>query len=269
MTNWTIKQKAISLWVIFLLLMNSCHQEQEKAVLTIAAAANTQFVLETLTDHFTETHAIRCELIISSSGKLTAQLKAGAPYDVFISADQKYPQSLYDAGLCKTPPQTYAIGKLALWSMKKDYPLSLDSLTDPQIKHIAIANPQTAPYGQAAMELLQEKGVYEQVMGKLVYGESIAQTNQFITSQNADMGITAAAVVHAPMMKHKGHWRILDTDLHQPIQQGVVIMGKSRHQDIAQQFVHFIFSEKGKAILEQYGYETLPRSTAYNHNDTD
>lgn len=239
---------------IFSLSVTSCKQ-QKSADLRIAVAANIQFAMEELTTAFHKETGIQCELIVSSSGKLTAQLQEGAPYDVFLSADMDYPQVLHDAGLTVAPPQVYAQGGLVLWTNHDELRPSMEVLTSDRIKRIAIANPKTAPYGRAAVAALRHYGIYEQVAPKLVYGESIAQVNQFVQSKAATIGFTATAVVHAPKLQDMGNWTRVSMVAYTPIEQGYVVMtGKKRHERKGQRFCDFLSSEKGRQILESYGY---------------
>lgn len=227
------------------------------AALTVATAANMQFAMTALTRAFTRQTGIDCHIVISSSGKLTAQIREGAPYDLFVSADMKYPQTLYKSGLTTGAPMIYAYGKLVLWTVKDTLPPSLQALTDPGTGHIAIANPATAPYGGAAVEVLQHAGIYDQVKDKLVYGESIAQTNQFILSGAASVGFTAQSVVLSPQMKKKGHWIPIDPGSYAPIAQGAVVLKKEKPDQNAEKFYNFLFSKTARDILEQFGYQTI------------
>ncbi len=214
-----------------------------------------QFAIKKLSKVFTKKTGIECELVISSSGKLTAQIKEGAPFSIFVAANMKYPEAVYKSGLAAKPPKVYAHGKLVLWSALKEVKPSLELLTKEYINHIAVANPKTAPYGQAAIEVLQHFGLYEQVEKKLVYGESIAQTNQFITSKSAEIGFTAMAVVLSPEMEGVGKWVELDADDFEPIEQGVVIIRQEEEVlEKAIQFYEFLFSKEAKSILRNYGY---------------
>ena len=231
----------------------TCRPAPQKK-LTIATAANMQFAIKALTAAFTSETGIDCGTVISSSGKLTAQIQSGAPYDVFISADRKYPESLHEKNLTTVPPKIYAHGKLALWSMKDGPAPRLDNLADEDIRHIALANPKTAPYGAAAMEVLRHHGIFGAVEKKLVYGESIAQVNQFVSSGVAEVGFTALSVVLSPKMKGRGKWTEVPPGTHAPIEQGVVVLKNSARLPEAEAFAGFLFSEKGRAVLVEYGY---------------
>ncbi len=237
-----------------LLFLSACHSPQPKT-LRIATAANMQFAMQEIASTFTQQTNISCDLIISSSGKLTAQIKEGAPYDVLVAANMKYPREVHNSGLAANHPKVYAHGKLVLWSFRENQNLSIETLSDKAVRHIALANPKTAPYGAAAIEVLQHYKLYEPIKPKLVYGESIAQTNQFITSQSADAGFTALSVVRSPRMKGQGKWVELDSAIYQPIEQGVVILQqKKKDLSDAQKFYDFLFSKDAKQILKDFGY---------------
>lgn len=226
--------------------------------LTIAVAANVQFAMEELEAAFEETTGIPVEIVFGSSGKLTAQITQAAPYDIFVSADIKYPESLYENGRAAHEPKIYAYGALVVWTMKnldvkQD---SLHVLTEESLHKIAIANPTMAPYGEQAVRALQYYKLYEKVQAKLVFGESIAQTNQYILSGACDIGITAKSVVLSPELKTTGTWVEINPAAYEPIAQGVIITryGQEHHAEAAQQFYDFLFSEQADRIFAAYGY---------------
>lgn len=234
-------------------LFFSC-QNQSKDPLRIAVAANMQYAMDSLVLVFEKETEIACEVIVGSSGKLATQIQAKAPYDIFISADTLYPQMLYTKGLTMDKPQVYSYGKLILWTLKEDIDLSLDILRSSEVKKIALANPKPAPYGRLTMKVLEEVGVLSEVEHKLVYGESISQTNQFILSKSVDLGITAQSAVFAPHLKNKGTWKLINVD--RSMAQSMVIL-KNRVEQVpkAQKFEAFLFSEKGQEILKSFGYD--------------
>jgi len=164
---------------------------------------------------------------------------------------------LYKSGKAISKPEVYAKGRLVMWTLKEDSFLSIDSLDAEGLEFIAIANPTLAPYGVAAVEVMKNKGVFEAVKGKFVYGESISQVNQFVISKTADVGFTSMSVVLSPGLRDKGKWIEIDEDNYSPIDQGVVIVkqGDSSQED-AEKFYRFLFSEKAKKILKDYGYFT-------------
>ncbi len=238
-----------------LLLIAGCQKKAEQKALRIATAANMQYAMEAITEAFEKETGFRCEVILGSSGKLFAQIREGAPYDLFLSADLKYPSTLNDLGLTVAPPKIYANGQLVLWTLSDALTPSLKGLKSDQIEHIALANPKTAPYGRAAMEVLVANAMFDSLQKKLVYGESIAQTNQFITSGAAAIGFTSLGTVLSSEMKGKGHWITIGKNAHNPIEQGVVLIEKKdgKHP-AAELFYTFLFSPKAKEILQNFGY---------------
>ncbi|MCM4169436.1 Molybdate-binding protein ModA [Arenibacter antarcticus] len=230
-------------------------QDKDPNKITVAAAANMQLPMEQIVKKYTETYGIDCDLIIGSSGKLTAQIVEGAPYDIFVAANMKYPEAVYAAGKAKDLPKIYANGKLVLWSLTHESPISINTLKEPQINHIALANPKTAPYGVAAKQVLQYYGLYDSLKDKLVYGESIAQTNQFITSKAAQIGFTAMSTVMSQAMRNKGMWVAMDPEHYTLISQGIVLIKRERDNEMeVQGFYDFLFSEEAKEVLKDFGY---------------
>jgi molybdate transport system substrate-binding protein len=251
------KNIVLSFTYVFLLaLFYACNgTNKEPTKVTIAAAANMQYALGPIIENFTEKTGIPCELIIGSSGKHTAQIMEGAPFDVFVSADMKYPMDLYKKGLATAQPEIYAYGKLVLWTMIEGLQVSVENLNDSSIDHIALANPKTAPYGQAALEVLEEHGLLDILEHKLVFGESVAQTNQFIYSKSAEIGFTALSVVLTPEMKGKGKWVLIEDSEYTPIAQGVVLINHpNRNNSKASEFYKFLFSDDARIILKEFGY---------------
>jgi len=238
----------------FSAVLITCQQHSQRT-LRVAAAANMQYAMKDLVAAFTEQTEIPCDLIISSSGKLTAQIMEGAPYDIFLSADMAYPQRLYAADKTYTPPTVYAHGKLVLWTMVDELQPSLTALTQSAVRHIAIANPQTAPYGRAAMDVLKAAGIAEEVSDKLVYGESISQVNQFVVTQSAHFGFTSLSVVLGAGIDQCGQWKVMEEHWHTPLSQGVVLIKHNRaEKERAQQFYNFLFSAEARNLLKDFGY---------------
>lgn len=247
-------KKLSLLLFISILFFTSCHKTEESK-LNIAVAANMQFAMKEIIKEFKEQTGIECQMMNSSSGKLTAQIKEGAPYHIFVSANMKYPQDLFDAGFTTSKPEVYAFGRLVLWSNMEAMKVSLEALNNKNINHIAIANPKMAPYGLAAKEVLENLGLYEELENKLVFGESIAQCNQFILSKSAEMGFTAKSVVLSQNAKDQGQWIDVDDSLFSPIAQGAVIIKQNEMQAEAKEFYEFLFSDRAALILEEYGYK--------------
>ena len=243
------------LLLFLLLLLTSCLDADKGQKLTIASAANMQFATRELAGAFSEASGIETELILGASGNLTAQIASGAPYDVFLSADMQYPRYLFERGFGYQEPEVYGYGQLVLWSCTDDLVPSLDVLNKDNIRHIAIPNPELAPYGKAAKEVLDSHEMYEQIAPKLVFGESVAQTNQFIRTGAAEIGFTALSVVVSPQLKEVGKWTPLPREQYTPIAQGILIVGnQAKPPENALKFYTFLKSTTGREILSRYGY---------------
>lgn len=245
-----------SLFFTLAILCNGCYSKRTSIdTITIATAANMQFAMEALSEQFTAETGITCQLVVSSSGKLTAQIIEGAPFDVFVAANMKYPEAVYQRGLAQEPPIIYAYGKLVLWTMRPNLSPDISILNTPAIKQIALASPKTAPYGQAASEVLQSVQLDSILQAKLVFGESIAQTNSFILTQVADLGFTAMSVVLSPRMKNQGQWVAIEEQYYQPIAQGLVLLkGNKDNAAHSRLFYNFLSSTKAKETLQDFGY---------------
>jgi len=253
MQNFLLKTRF--LFIVILAVFTACRTTEEHKTITIATAANMQFAMQELADTFTQKTGTSCDVVISSSGKLTAQIKEGAPYDIFVAANMKYPQEVYAAGRAKTKPKVYAYGKLVLWSLNENIRVDLETLESEAIQHIALANPKTAPYGTAAVSALMQLKVYDRIENKLVFGESISQTNQFILSGAAELGFTAMSVVKAPSMQSRGVWISVADSLYDPIEQGVVLIEHATTtKPEAAAFYEYLFSEEAQKILQDFGY---------------
>lgn len=243
-------------FLLGLVFLVFCCKSPKADKLTIATASHMHYPMQELAKAFTAHRGIPCDIITGSSGKLTAQIMEGAPYDIFLGANMKYPQEVFKKGKAVNSPKIYGYGKLVLWTMNIGITPQIDSLISPSINHIALANPKTAPYGKAAWESLTYHGMVPQLDHKLVYGESIAQTNQFIFSRAADIGFTALSVVLSPNQKGQGKWRLVDERSYNPLEQGVVVI-KQDNTDIsrAMEFIDFLDSETAKKILTDFGFK--------------
>ena len=237
-----------------ILFLQSCEEKEEKKI-TIATSANMQFVMKKLADDFSVRTNIACDLIIASSGKLTAQITEGAPYNIFVAANMKYPEHVYSKGLASDPAKIYAYGRLVLWTVDPSLEPTMELLNEDVIQKIAIANPQTAPYGEAAIEVLRKNDLLDSVEHKLVYGESVAQTNQFIVTGAATIGFTSLSVVKSELMRGKGKFLLVEEDDYTPIAQGVVLINTNDEIDkLAEEFYNYLFSEEAGEILLEFGY---------------
>lgn len=224
----------------------------------IAVAANISYVIEKIKEEFKKTNPdTKVQVTIGSSGKLTAQIKNGAPFNIFMSADMNFPQSLYEEKIAITKPMIYAQGALALFSPKKlDLGKGINLLLDENISKIAIANPKTAPYGIATMEAIKNANLEEKVRNKFVFGESISQTVAYTTTA-ADIGFIAKSSLYDEKMKdYKENidWITVNPTLYTSINQGIVIIKNAKENSEVKAFYDFILSSKAKDIFEKYGY---------------
>lgn len=227
--------------------------------ISIAVAANMTDAIEVLKGEFAKTNPnTKINTVLGSSGKLTAQMKNGAPFDLFFSADMKFPEALYAEKLAVTKPVVYASGALAMMSVKGlDLSKGLSILTDAKVGKVAIANPKTAPYGTAAVEAFKNAKVYDAIESKLVFGESISQTVQFATTA-ADVGFVNKSAFYSDKMKaykEGKEWVSVDPKLYTPIAQGVVVLKQAQNNAEAKAFYDFVLTNvKAKAILKDFGY---------------
>ncbi len=248
--------KLLNALFVSLLLTNSINVLAAEP-LAVAVAANVKFVFDELRDEFKKSTGIEANGMFASSGKINAQIKSGAPFDVFMSADMEFPESLYKEGLAVAPPQVYARGVLVLWTLHPyDMSQGMKVLTNTDVKKIAMANPKLAPYGREAIRALDFYKLRATVEPKLIYGESIGQVNQYIDTRAVEIGFTAKSVVLAPQMQGRGKWLEVPKDSYRPIDQGIVILkhGAETNADSAKRFMEFMTSPKARTILEKFGY---------------
>ena len=228
------------------------------STITVAVASNVSYAINTLTKEFNVLYPdTKVRVTLGSSGKLTAQIKHGAPYHIFMSANMNYPQALYSEGLGISKPIVYAQGGLAcLSASNQDFTDCIALAQSIDIEKIAVANPRTAPYGIATAEALKNAAVYTKIKEKFVYGESISQTVSYAVTA-ADMGFIAKSSLYSPHMTQyrKGvHWLDVDSKLYTPISQGVILLKDSKDNAEAKAFYDFILSAKAKKILNDFGY---------------
>ena len=224
----------------------------------IAVAANVSYAIDSLIKEFNKNNP-KCKVVVilGSSGKLTAQIKNGAPYGLFMSANMKYPNALYKDKSAVTKPIVYAYGSLAFLSGKpQDFTKGMDILKDNKISKIALANPKTAPYGKVALEAMKNVNIYNDVKKKIVYAESISQAVYYSITA-ADIGFVAKSAFFSPKMSQykKGvHWSEVDSKLYTPIKQGIVILKDGQNSKEIKAFYNFILSTKAKQIFQDFGY---------------
>lgn len=224
----------------------------------IAAAADLKFAMTELATQFEKQNGTKLDVTYGSSGNFLTQIQNGAPFDLFFSADSDYPNKLEAAGLTEPGAlREYAIGHIVIWTPSesginaaKD---GWQCLLDPRVKKIAIANPEHAPYGRAALSAMKKAGVYEQVKAKLVYGENISQAAEFVQSGNAQVGIVALSLAMSPTMKNGNRWEI-PPDSYPPLKQAAVLLKASKNKDASCLFLNFVSGSQGQEILKRFGF---------------
>ncbi|WP_025764662.1 molybdate ABC transporter substrate-binding protein [Dyadobacter tibetensis] len=245
-------------WIVLGLmgLLIGCTKPSEE--LMIATAANVQFVMEDIKKEFERQTGHKVQIVVGSSGKLTAQIREGAPFDVFVSADEKYPLEIYKQGGSDREPKVYAQGRLVIWSKNLNMEqMDWEILKEDRIRKIALPNPQTAPYGRATVDVLKKLGLHQAVESKLVYGESIAQTAQYISSGSVDLGFNALSIVLSNELKGQGSYMEVDSSLYAPILQSAILLRHSANSPKkagSEAFYTFLYSTKAKEIFKKYGY---------------
>ena len=225
----------------------------------LAAAADLKFAMGELSEMFERRTGTKVNVTYGSSGNFFSQLQNGAPFDLFFSADIEYPRKLEAAGIAE--PKTlyeYAVGRIVIWTpadAKVDVTKhGWKTFLDTSVEKIAIANPEHAPYGRAAVAALQKAGIYEKVKPKLVYGENVSQAAQFVQSGNAQAGIVAMSLAVSPAMRDGKRWEI-PADMHPAIEQGAIVLKNAKDKDAARTFLEFVKSADGRATLAKYGFE--------------
>lgn len=242
-------------FIFAFIFLASCSYAQERKIL-IAAASDLKFALDSVIVAFNRTNKGAVDVSYGSSGKLYEQIANGAPFHIFFSADIGYPRQLKEKGFASSEIYPYGIGRLVLWSKKLDPAVEgLNALLSPSIRHVAIANPAHAPYGKRAQEAMTHYKVLDAVKSKLVFGENISQTAQFVTSGAADIGIVALSLALSPnMQKEGGKYYLIPETSHQPLEQGVVITRNGDGNTLAKAFMEFVKSETAQSILNHFGF---------------
>lgn len=237
--------------------------DSSKGQVRVAAASDLKFALDSLVVAFEQNHPeVDVSVSYGSSGQFYAQLQNKAPFDLYLSADMEYPQKLLaDGRAMEGTAFRYAVGRIAVW-VPETSPLDLDgrgieALADPSVEQIAIANPRHAPYGRAAEAALKSLGMYSRVEERIVLGENVAQTAQLVESGAADAGIIALSLALAPQMRRSGRYWVVPLDAYPRMEQGGVVLPWARDLEATKQLRAFMMDERGRSILEQYGF-SLP-----------
>ncbi len=258
-----IRCRVLALGLIaFLVLVSGVSIPRAEAAdreINVGAAADLSAALHEVAASYEKRTGVVVKLSFGASGALTQQIQNGAPFDVFFSADMDYPRQLIAGGQADGATlYRYAVGQLVLW-VPRDSTLDLehkgmDVLLDPSVKKITIANPQHAPYGRAAVAALKHYGLYEKLDDKLVLGENVAQAAQFVESGNAQVGLVALAHAMAPAIQGKGRYRVVPAEAYPALDQGVVLISHSPHQEDAAAFLRFMKTEEAAGMLRHYGF---------------
>ncbi len=228
--------------------------------LTVAAASDLQAALPAVTAQFEKETGWHVVVAFGSSGNFFTQIQNGSPFDLFLSADIDYAKRLESAALIEPGSfHEYAIGRIVLWARKDsgiDMTRGLKIVQDARVRRIAIANPEHAPYGRAAVAALKHEGLYDAIQSKIVLGENISQAAQFVESGNAEVGIIALSLALAPEAQKIGLHADLPPGSYPPIEQAAVILKTSTNKPLARQFLAFLEGPKTASILQTFGFET-------------
>jgi molybdate transport system substrate-binding protein len=227
--------------------------------ITIAAASDLNFAFKELVAGFEKQTGHRVKLSLGSSGNFFSQIQNGAPFDVYFSADIRYPQKLQEAGYAVPGSlYRYAIGRIVVWVPRTSSvdveKLRMEALLEPSVRKIAIANPKHAPYGRAAVAAMEHFKLYERVKDRLVLGENISQAAQYVESGASDIGIIALSLALAPTMKAAGTYWEIPAEAHPPLEQGAVIVKGARSPEAAKAFLEFLRSSGGREVMTRYGF---------------
>ena len=230
---------------------------------SVAAASNLVYALDALNAEFAKTApAVTVTTTTGASGSLVAQIAHGAPFDVFLSADLDYPRALVAAGQADGKSLViFASGQLVLWTTRPDLKLEpIPALVrDPGVRKIAVANLATAPYGRAAQQALEKLGAWADAQPKLVVGETITQTAQFVATGGADVGFVALSLVLAPNLKATGRWLPVPAGLYAPLEHGAVLTVRGAANPAARRYLEFLASAAAKNVLRRFGYHVPER----------
>ncbi len=225
----------------------------------VVAASDLTYALKELKQQYIATHPNKkISLSLGSSGKAYTQILHGAPYDIYFSADIGYVHRLYKQGFTIDKPKVYAYGRIGVW-LPKSVGIAtnrgLDTLLDPKIKKISIANPKHAPYGRAALEALKSRGVYNKIKDKLILGENVSQAVQFAMSGASDAVVAPLSLASSSQMKSSGSFYLFPSNWHKPIIQGYALLKRAKDNSLAKSFEEFINSAEARKIFEKYGFK--------------
>jgi molybdate transport system substrate-binding protein len=236
-------------------MLTSCHERAAERSLTVAAASDLTAAFGEVGDAFAAKVGVHPTFTFGSTGLLAKQLEQGAPFDVFAAANESYVEETVASGACDGATKSrYARGRLVVWWRNNPNaapPNALSDLADARFVHVAIANPEHAPYGRAAEQALTRAGVLDAVRPKLVFGENVQQALQSAETGNADVAIVALSLA---MRNKKGAYLTIDQGLHEPVDQAMVVCRHGRGPELGKEFTEFVASEAGRALMRRYGF---------------
>jgi molybdate transport system substrate-binding protein len=227
----------------------------DEVTITVSAASDLIPAFEEIGERYRAETGYNVEFNFGSSGLLAQQVEAGAPVDIYVSADAGYVDDLVDKGMILSDSRLlYARGRIVVWSLNEEYGTveALDELLRPEIRRVAIGNPDHAPYGRAGRDALRSAGVWDEIQPKLVLGENIRATLLYAESGDVEVAIVALSLALA---SEEGHWTLLPADMHTPIEQVLGIVAGTQHEEAAREFVRYVTDETGRATLAMYGFE--------------
>ncbi len=224
--------------------------------ITIAAASDLKFALQEIVSNFQAAHkGDKVDVIYGSSGKLQTQIREGAPFDIFFSADIAYARALRKDGFAATEPMPYAVGRIVLWSATRDATkMRLEDLADPKIGKIAIANPAHAPYGRCAEQVLRAAGLWDKVKDKLVFGENISQATQYAETGAADVALTALSIALSKQAADRGGYSLIPETLHSRLEQAYVVTRQGADKALAKTFLDYLKTGQSQTIMIKFGF---------------
>lgn len=239
-----------------------CHSSFGDSTVSVAAAANLVYALDALNAAFKHTTpGVVITATTGASGSFFAQIKNGAPFDVFLSADTEYPRQIIAAGLGDSATlRIFATGRLVVWTTRDELDISdlTAAVRSAAVKKIAVAQPKLAPYGRAAQNALEALGIWREAGSKIVFGESISQTAQFVETGNADFGLVAMSLVLSPRLAKKGRWKEVPPELYARVSldHAAVLTTRGAANPAAWRYLEFLQSDAARKVLRDFGYGT-------------
>ena len=241
--------------LIATLFFSVCMFANAQKSVKVAAAANLRDVFMEIKEAYEkENPGVKIDVTFGSSGNFVQQILNGASFDFFMAADKSFPLKLQNKGATYGKVSTYIYGKLAVWSNTIDVKKGLDVLKTNAVKRISVANPETAPYGERAIELLKKQNIYDEVKTKIIYGDNISAAAQYAFTGNTEIGFIALSLAMSPEMKGKGKCYVVPQNLYTPIEQACVLIKKNSRNIAAEKFMKKFIGQNYDALWIKYGY---------------